>query len=409
MSEVTATETEQRPGEAGDAEAHPVDFSQPTRFTADLRQRIARELAPFRDSVSTRLSVELGAPVELHHKGETQLTWSAAHAALPQDSLRVALKVKSTGKHMLMVLDQPLAMRTLNCLVGGSAADAPASRRLSEIDYALIRRLLNSVVYQLSGAWQELAGQELVLEELEIGGDPHASVPGGEPTLTVVMECSIDGLAADLSVLIPWSSAESLARYGHGSSQTEADPTAARALQQGLAGAKMLVRAEIGARTLAVERVLGIAPGGVLRLEAKAEHGVRLISEGVVLARGLPGRSGVHRAVKLTTPVQPHTDPSARPLPALQSHNHTGSAEQAAALLERLSHLRHIDLRVWAELGRTHLSLGRALSMPQGALVELDEGAEDPVGIYVNGVRLASGALAVTAHGDWAVQVATLG
>jgi flagellar motor switch protein FliN/FliY len=67
--------------------------------------------------------------------------------------------------------------------------------------------------------------------------------------------------------------------------------------------------------------------------------------------------------------------------------------------------LREIHVRVWAELGRTHVSLGQAPELPAGALLELDRKAEDPVDLYVNGLRFGSGRLVLTDEGEWALRL----
>ncbi|MGH2913363.1 MAG: FliM/FliN family flagellar motor switch protein [Solirubrobacteraceae bacterium] len=64
--------------------------------------------------------------------------------------------------------------------------------------------------------------------------------------------------------------------------------------------------------------------------------------------------------------------------------------------------LGEIKLRVWAELGRTQLALGRALGLPLGSVVELDRPAESSIDLFVNGVRFAQGHLIVTDDGEWA-------
>jgi flagellar motor switch protein FliN len=64
-----------------------------------------------------------------------------------------------------------------------------------------------------------------------------------------------------------------------------------------------------------------------------------------------------------------------------------------------------ISLRVWAELGRTHMPLGAALGLPVGAVVDLDRAADAPVDLYVNGTRFARGELIVTEDGEWAVSI----
>jgi flagellar motor switch protein FliN/FliY len=67
--------------------------------------------------------------------------------------------------------------------------------------------------------------------------------------------------------------------------------------------------------------------------------------------------------------------------------------------------LRDIRVRVWAELGRTRVSLGEAPELPVGAVLELDRKADDPVDLYVNGLRFASGRLVLTDEGEWALRL----
>jgi flagellar motor switch protein FliN/FliY len=79
---------------------------------------------------------------------------------------------------------------------------------------------------------------------------------------------------------------------------------------------------------------------------------------------------------------------------------------ESMALVEALG---EIKLRVWAELGRTQLPLGRALGLPLGSVVELDQPAEAAIELFVNGLRFAEGHLIVTDDGEWAFQCDTFG
>jgi flagellar motor switch protein FliN len=70
--------------------------------------------------------------------------------------------------------------------------------------------------------------------------------------------------------------------------------------------------------------------------------------------------------------------------------------------------LRGVSLRVWAELGRARVPVGRAVGLASGSVVELDRSVDEPVDLFVNGRRFASGRLLVADDGDWAVQIETI-
>jgi flagellar motor switch protein FliN/FliY len=67
--------------------------------------------------------------------------------------------------------------------------------------------------------------------------------------------------------------------------------------------------------------------------------------------------------------------------------------------------LRDVTIRVWAELGRTRMSSGRVVSLPGGAVVELDREVEAPIDLYADGMRFATGRLLVTEDGGLAVRI----
>ncbi len=70
--------------------------------------------------------------------------------------------------------------------------------------------------------------------------------------------------------------------------------------------------------------------------------------------------------------------------------------------------LAGIPVRVWAELGRTRMPSAQVVGMPPGAVVELNQGADEPIDLYVNGTRFATGRLMVVDGTDWAVRIETV-
>ena len=67
--------------------------------------------------------------------------------------------------------------------------------------------------------------------------------------------------------------------------------------------------------------------------------------------------------------------------------------------------LRSVNVRVWAELGRTRMPTGHVVGLPSGAIVELDRDADDAVDLYVDGQRYATGRLVVTDDESWGVRI----
>jgi flagellar motor switch protein FliN len=70
--------------------------------------------------------------------------------------------------------------------------------------------------------------------------------------------------------------------------------------------------------------------------------------------------------------------------------------------------LAGIPVRVWAELGRAKMPSAEVVGLPSGAVVELNRSADEPIDLYVNGRRFATGRLMVVDGTDWAVRIETV-
>jgi flagellar motor switch protein FliM len=388
-----------------------LDFSQPTKFTTEMKRRITGAIDQFRETLAVRLANELKTEVQLTVTEVNQQTWAAAKARLPADSVAVAVAEEAIGQRMLLNVELPLLLQALECLLGGDAAKAPAERHLSEVDWMLAKGLLDALVGELSSAWGELGGPQLTRGEVDLEGDAGVLPAVGEPTFSVTLKSTIGGQSSAMSLLIPWTAIEPIAESIRGivGQPPILDTHGPDALRRRLAGAQVLLRAEVGSTQMPIERMVELIPGALVELDGSAEDGVHLFAESVSLGRGRPGRAGTRRAIKLQSI-------SESPIRAdIYAKLGWTELERARARVQGIREnaegrpiLRSIFVRVWAELGRTHLPLRSALELTVGAVVELDQGADEPVELFANGLCIANGSLVVTADGTWGVQVGEL-
>ncbi|HUA47931.1 MAG TPA: FliM/FliN family flagellar motor switch protein [Solirubrobacteraceae bacterium] len=279
-----------------------VDFSRPTKFTADHQRRIARAIDTFCQTSVTRLSTELRTAVELETINTTQATWSGAQSQLPGSSLWVTLEVQPLGTRLLLTVEQSFILMCLDCLLGGSPDKPPRERRFSEIDTMLTQRLIESMIHQLSLVWHDLAGVTLSLVEIETFNDASQIAAVSEPTLVVVIESRINKHSASMALLIPWIAIDSVADHlsGKETDTPESDLLGAVEIGRAVAAVPVTLRAEVAAVDMPIDEILSMGPGSVIKLGVQAEQGVTLFAENVKLARAQPGCNGARRAVQVS-------------------------------------------------------------------------------------------------------------
>lgn len=283
-----------------------VDFSRPTKFTSDHQRRITRTIEDFCLGAAGRLTAELRAAVEFETLNTTQVTWGTAQSLLPSHSLAVSIVVEPLGTRILMTIEAQFVLTAIEGLLGGSTQRAAKTRRFSEIDWMLSRRLVESIVHQLTIAWHDISPDiTFEVEDIAQQADATSSASVSEPTFLVMIEARMDVHSAAVALLIPWAAIDPIADLIAG---REALPAGAEKIDSGidraLAAAPVTVRAEVASLNLPVTDILSLEPGSLIRLGALASDGISLFAENVKIGRAQPGANGVRRAVQLEAHVE---------------------------------------------------------------------------------------------------------
>jgi flagellar motor switch protein FliM len=283
-----------------------VNFARPTKFTSDQERRLSRSLESFCRTASTRLSAELRVPIELEVIASTQLTFSTAQSQLPASSVCAVLEIEPIDTRMLMSAELSFVLCALEALLGAAPDHAPKDRRLTEIDWALSRRLFGTMLSQLSLIWHDVADVELSLGVLEGSTENAQIAPFSEPTLSLTIEARIARTSSTLSLLVPYCAIAPVAaafsqRDGAGPSGSG---DAAEAVDAALRGVEITMRAEVSDAQMTVEDVLALKPGDVVRLDGQATNGITLFADQVPVHRARPGRNGLKRAAQVLGPVE---------------------------------------------------------------------------------------------------------
>lgn len=387
-----------------------IDFTRPTKFTPDHERRLGRALAAFCRTSSTRLSAELRLPIELEFVEATQLTWANAHERLTSASLCAVVELRPTGTQVLLGADSGFVLTGIESLLSGGPEEPPPDRRLSEIDLALAGRLFDDLLGQLTVVWRDLTGTELALVAIDSQLETAGIAPVSEPTLELAMRARMLGREFALTLLLPHRAIAPVEQriLGRRGDDDAPDPITGLRLREAMAGIEVALRAEIAGPQTPAAAVLGLAPGATLRLGGRVGEGLGLCVEGVRVMRAKPGRSGSRRAVQVLEAIEPGAAEGLARLATSAQRANAGAVESEIENGEPDEALRgalgQVPMRVWAELGQARLSLAEVVALGVGTVVELDRRLEDPIDLYVNGLRLGHGELEIV-DDEWAVRV----
>lgn len=319
LAEILATAADgPGPGSAGPEPAGPaitsrkrrvrtIDFTRPSKFTTDQQRRLERAFETFARTVGTRLSAELRTPISVELVDNAQLTWTDAMEEVPDGSLSALVELEPYGGRFLVYLQLPLVLGLLERLLGGGSGDGerPAARHLTDVDLALTRRVLQTLLGELTISFADVAeGLSFRLEDVETERAPSGLAPLSEPTLALTLQTELGSTSASIVVLIPHRAIEPVLTVAADLVQDGA-AEAGGTVGESLGAVDVQLRAEVGSLDLPLHAVLALAPGDVLRLHDAPDDGqVTLYADAVALHHARLGRNGRRRAVQVTTPVE---------------------------------------------------------------------------------------------------------
>jgi flagellar motor switch protein FliN len=276
------------------------------------------------------------------------------------------------------------------------------------VEDALLR-LGESTSEAVAGVMQMYAGDAVQPGPVAIvppGGEPL----GALPTPAVAASVSyVDGVTGGNVFVMPLAGARALAAAMMGEAAPEDEATELTELELSAVGEAMNQMMAAGAN--ATSAVLGteveIAPPDT-RLLTSLDHALDghedapHMTSGVFTVFGQPCR-----LIQLV--------PNAFIVRMTRALDELG-AEYVSDQVSRVAgealglddSLRAVPLRVWAELGRRRMPIGALVGTPAGAVLDLDRQADEPVDLYVNGMCFATGRLAVSDGGEWAVRIERL-
>src|SRR5579871_1359869 len=91
-----------QPSAPGEPDVRPLDFSHPTKFTTELRRRIASQLESLAEPLSAALSAQLKAEVAVELGELDENGWAAARAALSPEAVTVGVQA-DLPEHGLLI------------------------------------------------------------------------------------------------------------------------------------------------------------------------------------------------------------------------------------------------------------------------------------------------------------------
>lgn len=285
------------------------DFRRQTRFAKDQIKTLSHIHENFSRSVTTFLSTQLRYMVNMSVVSVDQPTYGEYIQAVSSPALLAIFNLGALEGKAILDIDLDLAFSILDRLLGGLGNSKQEKRKLTDIEEAIMSKIVQRILQELNEAWSGVIPLEPQFSMFE--SNPHFTqiAPRNDMMLLVSFDVSISGIDGMMSICIPCFSLEPVssklsdAKWISAQRKDVMDENTAILLSK-ISELEAEVMVELGCSTVTYGELLQLDVGDVLRLNSKPNEEFSLYVGNEIKFKGLPGISGRKMALTITKTVR---------------------------------------------------------------------------------------------------------
>ncbi len=287
-----------------DKKATSYDFRRPNRSFFREQLRVFESIHEgFARQYGASLAAYLRSMVEIEIVAADQLTYGEYVLSLPNYTSLYLFGITPLEGRAVMEVNPSLTLSIVDRLFGGVGRESEVNRDLTDIETAVMTRLVERALVVLQQAWRGIAELNLSLMAHETKPVMMQLMSNAESVVLISFDLKTQYTKGSLSLCYPYSSIEPLmpriSQTQMFTKKAEQNPREARWMRQQLGASSLDLTAKLGEADLSIGDFLKLRPGDVLSLDQKVQDPIELLVSGEVKAMGRPGLKGRHRCVKV--------------------------------------------------------------------------------------------------------------
>ena len=223
--------------------------------------------------------------------------------SLPNPTSFNVFSIKPLEGSGVVEINPSIAFPMLDRLLGGKGEPFDANREFSDIELSLFETILRVTMSTLQEAWAPVMEVFPVVESKESSPNIVQIVAQNEIVVMVVMEIIIGHSSGMMNICYPVISLEpvlpKLASRDLMLNETSTKKSRNKELKVLLGGAKINVEANLGETELALQDVLELEIGNIIRLPTPADDMVNISVDGKDRFRGKIGLQRMRKSIQI--------------------------------------------------------------------------------------------------------------
>jgi len=282
------------------------DFKRPDKFSKDQIRTLQMLHENFGRLLNTYLSTSLRALVNIEVQSVEQTTYQEYINSMANPSVIGVLTAPPLKGNIIMCMDTGISFSIIDRQFGGPGDGAIKTRTLTEIEEAVMKRILNKAIDHFKDAWSNVVPMHPRLEVIESNPAFTQIVPPNDMVVVVMLNIAIGEVEGRLTICIPYLVLEPIMSkltttfWVAASTTKERQPEQVEHIQKRIERTKVPFVVGLGTVDITLREFLSLGFGDVLQLDTKVEDELPCLIGSSPKFYCRPGTFGKRAAVQIT-------------------------------------------------------------------------------------------------------------
>lgn len=280
------------------------NFARPSKFSKEHLRTLVFIFEHYARLLSTNLPVYLQKNVQVEVMHSEAATYQEFSNSLSNPVLLGVVNFAPLEGNVIMELATGLGYAIIDRMLGGGGQPLDKSREFTEIELAIIERVMVVCTNLLVEPWQSVQQLEPVLERIETNSQFAQFVTPNEMTSIITMNIKIGNVEGLMNVCIPFAVLEPVinrvnTKYWYSTAQVKDDAMYHGVMENSIQKAQIPVRAIMGRSAISVNDFIHLQPGDIIKVNTKIEDELDVYVGNIKKFSAIPGAYDDSYAVKI--------------------------------------------------------------------------------------------------------------
>lgn len=290
--------------EADERQVKDYDFARPSKFSKEHLRTLVFIFEHYARLLSTNLPVYLQKNVQVEVMHSEAATYQEFSNSLSNPVLLGVVNFAPLEGNIIMELATSLGYSMVDRMLGGSGQPLEKARDFTEIELAIIERIMVVCTNLLVEPWHSVQQLEPVLERIETNSQFAQFVTPNEMTSIITMNIKIGNVEGLMNVCIPFTVLEPViervnTKFWYSTAQVKDDEIYRDVMEESLQKAQIPVRAIMGRSAISVNDFIHLQPGDIIKVNTKVEDELDVYVGNIKKFSAIPGAYDDSYAVKI--------------------------------------------------------------------------------------------------------------